>query len=65
MPPGSYAALTWTNVIRDSARLHTPSFGSAGAGLCGETCRYASNGICDDGGPGAKYGDCALGTAFG
>jgi len=43
-------------------------FGAAGE--CSNTCvgqpeyasLYASDGICDDGGPGAQYGDCALGT---
>eukprot|EP00900_Chrysochromulina_parva_P004319 jgi/Chrpa1/13889/Chrysochromulina_OHIO_Genome00024570-RA len=29
---------------------------------CTETCHYASDGECDDGGPGAEYSDCSLGT---
>ena len=29
---------------------------------CTETCLYASDGGCDDGGPGAEYSICALGT---
>jgi hypothetical protein len=28
---------------------------------CTETCSYASDGDCDDGGPGAEYSDCSLG----
>ena len=36
------------------------------AGECSNTCvgmpSYASDGYCDDGGPGAQFGDCALGT---
>ena len=30
--------------------------------LCSNTCNYASDGECDDGGPGAEYGICAYGT---
>ena len=33
-----------------------------GAALCGESCYYASDGYCDDGGPGADYIDCTLGS---
>jgi len=29
---------------------------------CTETCSYASDGVCDDGGPGSSYTDCASGT---
>ena len=40
--------------------------GYADAQLCQETCigapQYASDGYCDDGGPGAEYSDCAFGT---
>jgi hypothetical protein len=35
---------------------------TSGAGLCNDTCRYAKNGYCEDGGPGTDYSDCALGT---
>ena len=34
---------------------HTPH-------ICVETCIYASDGDCDDGGPGAEYSACAYGT---
>jgi len=30
--------------------------------LCSNSCKYAHDGECDDGGPGAKYRDCELGT---
>jgi len=33
-----------------------------GAGSCANTCRHASDGECDDGGEGALYSVCALGT---
>lgn len=36
--------------------------GSGTAGLCTNTCRYAYDGDCDDGGPNADYSLCALGT---
>jgi len=29
---------------------------------CGETCNWSSDGACDDGGPGATYVECPLGT---
>ena len=32
------------------------------AGACGETCNYASDNDCDDGGPGSEYSSCALGS---
>ena len=31
-------------------------------GPCSNTCNYASDGDCDDGGPGAEFADCSLGT---
>jgi len=30
-------------------------------GLCTNTCFYASDGVCDDGGPGSEWTDCAYG----
>ena len=36
--------------------------GFAIAQTCTETCTYASDGDCDDGGPGAAYSKCSLGT---
>ena len=29
---------------------------------CADTCRFAADGECDDGGPGAQYEECAYGT---
>jgi hypothetical protein len=33
-----------------------------GPRICGNTCRYAYDGECDDGGPGALFSLCALGS---
>ncbi len=41
-------------------QLSTPDM--AMAALCTDTCAYANDGECDDGGPGALYSECALGT---
>ena len=30
--------------------------------LCREDCNFSSDGACDDGGPGAEYGNCAIGA---
>ena len=35
---------------------------SGTVGQCTNTCIYASDSLCDDGGPGATWSDCALGT---
>ena len=34
-------------------------------GLCSDSCEYAGDGVCDDGGPDAQYEDCAYGTDCG
>jgi hypothetical protein len=55
---------------RHKNRDHDPSGqggggGSGGAGvplLCGDTCQWAADGVCDDGGPGAAYLDCEYGS---
>jgi hypothetical protein len=36
--------------------------GFAQASVCGETCLYAADGDCDDGGPGYEYTSCAYGS---
>jgi hypothetical protein len=41
--------------------VFTPDMGPTGGG-CTNTCRDARDGFCDDGGPGADYSICALGT---
>lgn len=38
------------------------STGGSGTGGCSNSCAYAYDGECDDGGPGAAYSVCALGT---
>ena len=32
------------------------------ARTCAETCTVASNGVCNDGGPGSEFSQCSLGT---
>jgi hypothetical protein len=39
-----------------------PSPTPSGSRMCANTCPYASDGACDDGGPGALSGICAYGT---
>jgi hypothetical protein len=36
--------------------------GSSGGDLCTNTCEFANDGECDDGGPGADFDDCAYGS---
>jgi len=38
------------------------SITTSSGNLCYETCDFASDGSCDDGGPGAQYTSCAYGT---
>ena len=43
--------------------MATGFFGITNAQFCAETCyEYASDGVCDDGGPGAEDANCAPGT---
>jgi hypothetical protein len=30
--------------------------------MCSESCEYSKDGVCDDGGSGSDYSDCAFGT---
>ncbi len=30
--------------------------------MCLESCEYSKDGVCDDGGPGSDFDDCAFGT---
>ena len=41
---------------------HYPPPQPQSGGACTETCNYASDGFCDDGGPGSQYNDCSVGT---
>jgi hypothetical protein len=34
-------------------------------GMCTDTCQWANDGVCDDGGPGSEYSVCGLGTDCG
>ncbi len=50
---------------RGTAAPPTPSTDPAPsepATTCSDTCRYARDGACDDGGEGSTYSECALGT---
>jgi len=38
---------------------------AGGPGGCSDTCDYAHDGECDDGGPGADFYECAFGTDCG
>ena len=48
---------TWEACIREPRQLECNTTTS-----CSNTCTFADNGDCDDGGPGAQYNVCALGT---
>lgn len=39
-----------------------PPPGGDPGGACMDTCPWAFDGVCDDGGPGAVYADCPMGT---
>lgn len=39
-----------------------PDAGGGGGGGCTDTCTYAGDGACDDGGPGSEFSICELGT---
>eukprot|EP00966_Prymnesium_polylepis_P175528 4062350-Prymnesium_polylepis.1 len=44
-----------------STGLHSQGHGRR-LQFCTDTCQYPADGLCDDGGPGSTYGDCAPGT---
>jgi hypothetical protein len=50
LPPATFCGITL-------AETATPP-----AALCTDTCRYAGDGQCDDGGPGADFSLCRIGT---
>lgn len=39
-----------------------PSSCGAGTLSCGDSCHFAADGDCDDGGPGSEFGSCTLGA---
>jgi hypothetical protein len=42
-----------------------PSAPDIAGGMCTDTCQWANDGICDDGGPGSAYSVCGFGTDCG
>ncbi len=42
--------------------LHIVAVGLSVGALCGDTCGWANDGECDDGGEGSAYSVCDLGT---
>lgn len=46
----------------DSGGTGWPDWGDSGAPSCEDTCRFADDGACDDGGPGSTSFVCRLGT---
>ena len=58
------AALGGLGCTNRTGRYRGPTYdaSSTGAVACTDTCRYASDGACDDGGEGSDYALCELGT---
>lgn len=56
------AMLDWMERQAGGGGSATAASGSSGGGACSNTCDSANDGECDDGGPGAQYSVCALGT---
>jgi hypothetical protein len=54
----------WTASSASITMATSDNFTSAApvASACFDTCNYASDGMCDDGGPGAEYSLCSLDT---
>ena len=44
------------------AQTTTPCLGCVDAPLCLDTCAYANDGVCQDGGPNSADSSCAYGT---
>lgn len=67
---GSNAMYSVCALGTDCADCGTRSGGSSApsppagvsTGNCTNTCEFARDGICDDGGPGSEFSDCTLGT---
>ena len=57
-PPRPYPPRTPAWVFRPPPSPPPPPPGPPGSGTCVNTCRYASDGDCDDGGPGSDYSEC-------
>ena len=52
----------FTESVRSEIASAIATAASVNASLCTETCVWASDGDCDDGGPGLQYTSCAIGT---
>ncbi len=47
----------------DNYRLHEANLNLCTLNpICQDTCKYAKDNVCDDGGPGSQYVDCQFGT---
>jgi len=55
-------ASSLTNSSGGGTTASTASSGGAVPPLCMDTCQYAFDGECDDGGPGSMFAECAYGT---
>ena len=62
-PVGSLGEIQQNKSLEQSYSLPGDSqFASEGSAACENTCEYAFDNECDDGGPGSAYSVCALGT---
>ena len=52
----------FTESVRGEMASAIATAASVNASLCTETCEWASDGDCDDGGPGTEHSSCAVGT---
>eukprot|EP00322_Chrysochromulina_rotalis_P014858 CAMPEP_0115830794 /NCGR_PEP_ID=MMETSP0287-20121206/1802_1 /TAXON_ID=412157 /ORGANISM="Chrysochromulina rotalis, Strain UIO044" /LENGTH=406 /DNA_ID=CAMNT_0003284111 /DNA_START=59 /DNA_END=1279 /DNA_ORIENTATION=+ len=59
-PDDSYPWMVPVSQISSAPQMHSMAY--AGATACGDTCRYSSDGVCDDGGPGATFAHCENAT---
>eukprot|EP00966_Prymnesium_polylepis_P305047 7048580-Prymnesium_polylepis.1 len=50
------------NLDLGKRRLHHSAEHGIGDSPCGESCEYAADGLCDDGGSGSDYDVCPLGS---
>jgi len=68
MGNGTFLANTWVHVAVTHTLANAPQSSPSpprtppSALSCTETCSYTSDGHCDDGGPGAEFSGCGLGT---
>ena len=48
--------------MQATVHIASPPPSASPSAVCSNTCYYSSDGLCDDGGSGAEYSDCASGT---